>query len=149
MNKFRLLLNTMIWLGMAFSLQAAPQVPTNRPQDPPPPPAPVPPLAPVQEGLSNDELFLRAVEAGRTDEARGYLDRGVLISVTRVRDPNLSALHYAVINNHPGTAEMLIARGADLNAGSEAGQVTPLDLARRSGFGAIASILRRAAINAN
>ena len=83
----------------------------------------------VQDGFNRDtatdeQLLLFAVKDGDTSTVKGFLDDYPDLSTQRDALGN-TLLHYAVGFNQVGMAELLLDRGADINALNADGQ-TPL-----------------------
>ena len=73
---------------------------------------------------------------------------GATTQATPGPEAGMTALHYAAINGHGDVAEMLLNRGANVNARAADGR-TPLDMAAQNGHNGLLEMLlnRGAAIN--
>ncbi|KAI8816761.1 ankyrin repeat-containing domain protein [Fimicolochytrium jonesii] len=88
------------------------------------------------------DLFL-ASQQGIYDRVKQLLDSGENAATDRDAE-NCTALHWASINNHVRIAQLLIERGAQVDATGGELLATPLHWATRSGHVQIVSILHSA-----
>lgn len=97
----------------------------------------VPPSLRVEIGIG--KALVNAARSGEPDEVERLLDQGAPIS-GRQRD-HLTPLHAAAQRGRRDVAELLIARGADVNAVSDDGGHTPLHKAAIVGHTQVAELL--------
>ena len=76
-----------------------------------------------EEQYVKDDKLARTASQGKIKEVKKYLAAGANVDARR-------ALHEATDRGHKEIAELLIAKGADVNA-KDADGVTPLDFAKR------------------
>lgn len=112
--------------------------PGERPAEPPREPAPSPPSDSAQ---LRETAFLLAAARGQTEEAERLLGLGVDINTRFPRETGPTALHFAAHGGHQGTVEMLLGRGAPIDANGDINGLTPLVYARLSNKPAIEALL--------
>jgi uncharacterized protein len=94
----------------------------------------------------SDAPLADAIRAKDSASVRALLDRGVDVNAPQA--DGMTALHWAVRQDHPKTAETLLRAGADVNAVNRYG-VTPLSLACTNGDGPMVELLLGAGANPN
>ena len=91
-----------------------------------------------RKALNGNTALMMAAYKRDEDKARALLEKGA-----KVNQPGWTALHYAAASGDVAIAQMLIARGARLDALSSrpSGAFTPLMMAAREGQAEVAQLL--------
>ena len=95
--------------------------------------------------IRQDDLLMQAASRGELEKVRAMLDHG---AVVKGNNKLLTALHWAVTMGHGDVAELLIERGADVEARAADGH-TPLHMAAREGDAQMVQCLLEARANPN
>jgi ankyrin repeat protein len=94
-----------------------------------------------------DARLMEAASSGDVAAARSSLDRGA--DVNGAEGDGLTALHVAAEQGHAALVDLLIARGASVDAATRIGSYTPLHLAAMGAHADVASSLLRAGADVN
>merc|ERR1711879_402704 len=98
-------------------------------------------------GIRMDEDMKQAVRQGDTHAVKLLFDSKKL--AVDARDPDeKTALHWAVIRNHPDLVELLLERRAQIDLGSETGD-SAMHYAAREGHAEITALLLKHGANVN
>jgi hypothetical protein len=95
--------------------------------------------------IRQDDLLMQAASRGELEKVRAMLDHG---AVVKGNNKLLTALHWAVTMGHRDVAELLIERGAAVEARAADGH-TPLHMAAREGDAQMVQCLLEARANPN
>jgi ankyrin repeat protein len=95
----------------------------------------------------NNDAVIAAVKAGNSQEVRRLLDGGMDVN-GRDRERSATPLHWAAFSGSTEVGELLIARGADVNAKDRSG-FTPLHFAAYQDDRAVAELLIRSGAQVN
>ncbi len=93
----------------------------------------------IRGDVLSDAMFA-AARNGRTEVVEHLLDHGAVVDAKGVF--GATGLHWAAINGHRKTVELLIARGADLTIRDERFDSTPEGWANEGGYTGLAELLR-------
>lgn len=96
---------------------------------------------------ANDSRLAAAAERGDMEAVRSLLQQKA--EVNGAQGDGTTALHWAVSNDDLAMTQMLLASGADVNAATRLGSITPLFMACSNGNAAIIEALLKAGANAN
>ena len=98
--------------------------------------------------LADDGPIINATKRGDVQEVRTLLEQGV--EVNEASGDGMTALHWAAERGDLEVAEVLIAAGASMKAGTRIGRYTPLHMAAKAGRAemVVALIEAGAAVNA-
>ena len=100
----------------------------------------------AERAIRQDELLVQAASRGELEKVRTMLDHRAMVSARN--NKLLTALHWAVTMGHRDVAELLIERGADVEAKAADGH-TPLHMAAREGDAQMVQCLLEARANPN
>ena len=99
----------------------------------------------ASSAIRQDDLLVQAASRGELEKVRAMLDHG---AVVKGNNKLLTALHWAVTMGHRDVAELLIERGANVEAKAADGH-TPLHMAAREGDAQMVQCLLEARANPN
>ena len=99
-----------------------------------------PELSPADQVAADAEL-LRAVDRGDLESAKKWLKKGANVNAVE-KNWGQTPLHKAARKGHKDIVELLIAKGANVNAADKYGE-TPLFWAARNGHKDVAELLRK------